>query len=159
MLVVLFAALAFPGYEERWFNQTLDHFRYVLPRATFQQRYLFNDTNWGRATTAGGGGGGGGGGGDGLANGCPGPILFYTGNEGPITGFWGATGFLSEVLAPAWGGLLVHAEERYYGASQPFASGVPGEPPSAAASFATPARAAFLTTEQVLADYVQVLTD
>ena len=36
---------------------------------------------------------------------------------------------------------------------------LPRRPEPAAASFATPARAAFLTTEQVLADYVQVLAD
>ena len=37
-----------------------------------------------------------------------------------ITAFWAATGFMSEVLAPKWGALLVHAEERYYGTSLPF---------------------------------------
>ena len=113
----------FPEYTEMWYNQTLDHFRYTLPRAKFQQRYLFNDNNWdGRGM---------------LRNGCPGPILFYTGNEGPIEGFWAATGFMSQKLAPKWGALLVHAEERYYGASLPFGN----------ASFSA-ANIPFLTTEQ-----------
>ena len=111
------AAAPFPSYEERWYNQTLDHFRYTLPRVKFQQRYLYSDQFWGKPTaptttstatapaaaddapssgsysvsppspspppspSAAP-----------LPNGCPGPILFYTGNEGPITAFWAATG-------------------------------------------------------------------
>ena len=29
---------------------------------------------------------------------CKGPILFYTGNEGPIEAFWGSNGFMIEVI-------------------------------------------------------------
>ena len=38
-----------------------------------------------------------------------GPIFFYTGNEGPITEFWEATGFIFEI-APQFGALVVFAE-------------------------------------------------
>ena len=38
-----------------------------------------------------------------------GPILFYTGNEGDITGFWDATGFVFE-LAPKFKALVIFAE-------------------------------------------------
>jgi hypothetical protein len=44
------------------------------------RRYLVDDSYYGKA--------------DALANGCPGPILFYTGNEGDIEGFWGGNGFM-----------------------------------------------------------------
>ena len=53
---------------------------------------------------------------------------------------------MTEELAPKWGALLVHAEERYYGKSLPFGN----------ESF-WPNNAAYLTTEQVLADYVQLI--
>ena len=104
------AAAPFPSYEERWYNQTLDHFRYTLPRVKFQQRYLYSDRFWGKPTaptttptaTAPAAAGTPSSGSfsvsppsppaASLPNGCPGPILFYTGNEGPITAFWAATG-------------------------------------------------------------------
>ena len=56
-------------------------------------------------------------------SGCKGPILFYTGNEGPIDAFWGSNGFMQQVLSPKLGALLVFAEERYYGESQPEGGG------------------------------------
>ena len=82
-----------------------------------------------------------------MINGCPGPILLYTGNEGSITGFWEAAGFMVEYLAPKWGALLVFPEERYYGDSLPFGSD----------SFKAE-NLAFLTTEQVLEDYVELIS-
>ena len=47
---------------------------------------------------------------------CLMPVLADTGNEGPITAFYGACGFMTEVLAPKLGGLLLFAEQRF---SQP----------------------------------------
>lgn len=91
------------------------------------QRYLFADAHWdGRGR---------------LSNGCRGPILFYTGNEGPIDAFWGSNGFMTQVLALRFGVLLVFAEERYYGESKPQARG----------------HFDYLSTEQVLADYAALL--
>ena len=125
------AALAKTAYQELYFNQTLDHFHPEDSR-TWPQRYLFSDEFWdGRGA---------------LPNGCPGPILLYTGNEGAITGFWEANGFMVEHLAPKWGALLVFPEERFYGASQPFGN-----------ASATRASRAYLTTEQVLEDVVALL--
>jgi hypothetical protein len=98
--LLVLAATAFPGYEERYYNQTLDHFRPEShgSHARWQQRYLYNDSHWtGRGE---------------LPNGCRGPILVYTGNEGPIDGFWPGNGFMIETLAPKWGALLVFPEER-----------------------------------------------
>lgn len=83
----------------------------------------------------------------GLSNGCPGPILLYTGNEGPIDAFWKASGFVVTVLAPALGGLLLFPEERFYGESQPFGK-------SAAR---TAEEMQYLTTAQVLEDYVELV--
>lgn len=51
-------------------------------------------------------------------------------------------------LAPKWGGLLVFPEERYYGESMPY-----GNESSAASA----ANLAFLTTAQVLEDYVEII--
>lgn len=116
-------------YDTRYFSQRLDHFKSDNVSAMqWPQRYLFNDQHWG---------------GPGF------PILFYTGNEGPIEAFYGACGFMTDVLAPKLRGLLVFAEERFYGESLPFGKGN--------ASF-TPAALAYLSTEQVLADYVTLLT-
>ena len=52
-----------------------------------------------------------------------------------------------EHLAPKWGGLLVFPEERYYGESLPFG----------AASFESK-NMKYLTTEQILEDYVELVT-
>lgn len=50
-------------------------------------------------------------------------------------------------LAPKWGALLLFPEERYYGKSQPFG-----------ADSLSPENAVYMSTEQVLADYAQLLT-
>lgn len=73
-----------------YFTQNLDHFDPTDAR-TWKHRYLVNADNWdGRGR---------------LPNGCKGPVLLYTGNEGPITTFWGANGFMIDVLAPKLGAL------------------------------------------------------
>ena len=128
MLVLLpLLALVAPPYRELYFDQRLDHFRFDSTAPTWKQRYLVDDSQWvpGR-----------------------GPILFYSGNEGPITAFWEASGFVTTTLAKKLGALVLFAEQRYYGTSLPFGD----------ASTTVPAHLAYLSTEQVLADYAHLLT-
>lgn len=75
-----------------------------------------------------------------------GPIFFYTGNEDPVEYFILNIGLLSE-WAPEFGALVVFAEHRYYGESLPF-----GEE-----SFKGPDYSGFLTSEQALADYADLI--
>ena len=135
-MILLIAFLACcVSYEERYFNQTLDHFRFSShpPVEKWAHRYLFDDSNWNGQGK--------------LPNGCKGPILLYTGNEGPITNFWAANGFMRTVLAPKWNALLVFPEERYFGKSLPF---------GAKNSF-LPENMVYLSIEQVLEDYVAII--
>lgn len=117
------------------FNSTLDHFD-PTSSATWAHRYLFRDDEWGKGSA----------GTNPLPNGCPGPILLYTGNEGPITAFWGSNGFMVDYLAPKWGAMLLFPEERYYGSSLPF-----GDKTFEAENLK------YLTTEQILEDYVELV--
>eukprot|EP00808_Paulinella_micropora_P005780 g79318.t1 len=124
---------SYPVYTESFFEQKIDHFTFPDVPPTFQQRYLYTTAFWNGKGK--------------LANGCKGPILFYTGNEGPITDFWTSNGFMLQTLAPAWNALVVFGEERYYGSSLPFGN----------FSF-RPETIKYLTTSQVLADYVALIT-
>jgi lysosomal Pro-X carboxypeptidase len=127
-----------PTYKEHYFNQTLDHFKFHgLPRAHFQQRYLTNAEHFGKKSSLWNP--------DGVSS-CKGPILFYTGNEGPIDAFWLASGFVTQHLAQKFGALVVFAEERYYGKSLPFGT-----------DSLKPENAVYLSTEQVLADYLIII--
>jgi len=78
---------------------------------------------------------------------CPGPILFYTGNESPVTDYWKASGLITQVLAPRLGGLLIFAEHRYFGESLPFGN---------VTSFQN-GKINYLSPEQALADYAHFL--
>jgi hypothetical protein len=59
-----------PAPSTVFIEQTLDHFNFYEARS-FSQRLLWNQKHWGTRAP--------------LANGCKGPIFFYTGNEGDIT--------------------------------------------------------------------------
>lgn len=105
----------------QWFTQQVNHFDLGDTR-TFQQQILLYDGYWDAA--------------------ADGPLLVYTGNEGPIGYFYNNTGFVFE-LAQQFGGLVVFIEHRYYGASTPF--GVEDS--------YTQENIAYLSVEQALADY------
>ncbi|PAA80754.1 hypothetical protein BOX15_Mlig022232g3 [Macrostomum lignano] len=122
---------AFVPYKTAVFNQKIDHFVYSAasgkgfknnPR--FPQRYLYTDKFFDKAK---------------------GPIFFYTGNEGPIEGFWNNTGFVHEI-APKFGALVVFAEHRYYGQSLPFGND----------SFKQE-NLQYLTIEQAMADFAVLI--
>lgn len=127
-----------PSYQTKYFLQTLDHFRFDEKAETkWSQRYLYSDDFWGKSKSVG----------FSLPGDCPGPILFYSGNEGPIDAFYDSNGFMEE-LASEWGGLLIFGEHRYYGESMPFGN-----------ESLSSENAVFLSTEQALADYANLLTE
>lgn len=75
-----------------------------------------------------------------------GPIFFYAGNEGDITLFAENTGFMWDI-APEFNAMVVFAEHRYYGVSLPYGN----------KSFTAPKYTGYLTSEQALADYVELI--
>ncbi|KAK9809908.1 hypothetical protein WJX72_001411 [[Myrmecia] bisecta] len=78
-------------------------------------------------------------------DGSKGPIFFYVGNEADVTLYLNATGLMWE-SAPDFGALLVWAEHRYYGKSKPFQKTLQEH-------------MQFLTSEQAMADYAELVTD
>ncbi|KAK2576844.1 hypothetical protein KPH14_005476 [Odynerus spinipes] len=76
------------------------------------------------------------------------PIFFYTGNEGDIEVFAANTGFMWEI-APEFGAIVIFAEHRYYGTSMPFGN----------KSLTDPAHSGYLTSQQAIADYVDLIED
>lgn len=77
---------------------------------------------------------------------CPCPILFYTGNESPVTDYWDNSGFIVDVLAEQLGASVFFVEHRYFGDSLPFGDkSFDGD------------NISFLSAEQALADYAHFL--
>ncbi|KAE8743691.1 hypothetical protein FOCC_FOCC010732, partial [Frankliniella occidentalis] len=113
------------GYVTKYLTVPVDQFSFTW-NDTFQLRYLVNDTWWDKQK--------------------PGPIFFYTGNEGDITLFAQNTGFMWDIAAE-FRALVVFAEHRYYGKSLPFG----------AKSFEEPKYLGYLTAQQALADFVAVI--
>ncbi|PAV75742.1 hypothetical protein WR25_11696 [Diploscapter pachys] len=75
-----------------------------------------------------------------------GPIFFYTGNEGDLDGFIAATGMIFD-LAPNFNAAIIFAEHRFYGKTQPFGNN----------SYANVGNMGYLTSEQALADFADLL--
>ncbi|KAJ9178021.1 hypothetical protein P3X46_009941 [Hevea brasiliensis] len=117
-----------PEYEIHHYRQTLDHFNYKPESyATFQQRYILNYKYWGGANTSS-------------------PIFVYTGEEGEVTD--DVETFII-ALAARFKGLLLYIEHRYYGESMPFGS--------ENQAFQNSSTLGYLSSEQALADYAQVI--
>jgi len=76
-----------------------------------------------------------------------GPIFFYTGNEGDIEMFCNNTGFMWET-AKEFDATVVFAEHRYYGESMPYGPN----------SYDNKSRLGYLTSQQALADYVDLIS-
>ncbi|XP_063981029.1 lysosomal Pro-X carboxypeptidase-like [Diachasmimorpha longicaudata] len=74
------------------------------------------------------------------------PIFLYTGNELYIEDAVGSAAFIYDI-APTFGALIVFAEHRYYGESLPFGN----------ESFSNPENWGYLTSQQALADYVDLI--
>ncbi|EGC29712.1 hypothetical protein DICPUDRAFT_158674 [Dictyostelium purpureum] len=120
-----------PPYKEYWYMQTLDHFNFQT-KGQFAQRYLISDTYWNKPSPS--------------SKVCSGPIIFYTGNEGDIVWFYENSQFITNVLAKEMGALLFFAEHRYYGETLPFGN-----------ESLTPENTGYLTSEQALADYAELI--
>jgi dipeptidyl-peptidase-2 len=115
-------------YTTAYFAQVRDHFNQAeWGDSTFQQRYLLN-SHYVEASSQ-----------------DP-PIFFYSGNEGPIDQFYGASGYILE-LAYIHKALVIFAEHRFYGESAPFGDD----------SFQWP-QIGLLTVSQATADYANLLT-
>ena len=121
--------------EVRWKRQRLDHFSFSTASddpntAFFSQRYFLCAAER-------------------LDVEAP-AVLFYTGNEADVELYVNATGLMWEMsAAKETRAVLVFAEHRYYGRSRPIAMDDPAAPRRD--------RLAFLTAEQALADYAELL--
>lgn len=116
-----------------WFDQTIDHFNWQAPfegsNGTYKQRVFSYDKYYAPCDSS-----------------KPAPIFFYTGNEGPVELYVNSAGLMWENAAE-FGALIVFAEHRYYGESMPLGPD----------SLANSTTLRFLSVEQALADYANLL--
>ncbi|OQR76200.1 lysosomal Pro-X carboxypeptidase-like [Tropilaelaps mercedesae] len=123
--VALLASTYAYNYKTMWFETKVDHFGYAN-NDTFKMRVLYNDDHFDVQR--------------------PGPIFFYTGNEGNIEMFANNTGLMWD-WAAEFKALLIFAEHRFYGKSMPYG----------AKSYSSVKYFGYLTVEQALADYADFL--
>jgi len=92
-----------PGqpFKTGWYKQELDHFNFNSDQ-TFFMRFIYDDQYWKADDES------------------VGPVFIYTGNEGPLEGYWDNTGFFTQTLAKELNALVVMIEHRYYGQTLPF---------------------------------------
>jgi len=143
LLIVVMAVVGVKGTElierceERWVEQPLDHFGWVAAAqppsgpgsapATFKQRYFVCSRETWEAER--------------------GPCFFYTGNEGDVELYLNKTGLMWE-SAGGFGAILVFAEHRFFGKSQP-AWGTAGEED----------KRRYLSSAQALEDYAVLIRE
>uniref|UniRef100_A0A914YK42 Uncharacterized protein n=1 Tax=Panagrolaimus superbus TaxID=310955 RepID=A0A914YK42_9BILA len=114
-------------YKTAWTDVIfpVDHFSYTNADR-FKLKYLYDDSTY-----------------------KPGaPIFFYAGNEGSIEGFANNTGIVWD-LAKTFNAMVVFAEHRFYGATQPYGNST--------ISYSTISKLGYLTSAQALADYAMFL--
>lgn len=121
-------------YEVLWYHQQVNHFDFCNA-SLFKQRYLVYDKHWHPE--------------DEDEQRKPGPIFFYTGNEGDIETLAHNTGFMWDI-AKDFHAMLVFAEHRYYGQSIPLED--------SSRQQGNPQFMGYLSSEQALADYAELLT-
>jgi lysosomal Pro-X carboxypeptidase len=114
------------GYTQATFTTYVDHFS--ANSTQFDIRYYYNDTFWSNDE----------------AN--PGPIFFYTGNEGDVSMFLENSLFIIE-LAQEMNAAVFFAEHRYFGLSFPFENN----------SFADHDMGKYLSAHQALADFAYLV--
>ncbi|GAX77115.1 hypothetical protein CEUSTIGMA_g4561.t1 [Chlamydomonas eustigma] len=109
---------------ESWYTQPIDHFQFGKNdrKNVFKQRYYTSSKYFAPG----------------------GPIFFYAGNEADVMLYVNATGLMWE-NAKEFEAMIVFAEHRYYGLSQPFGPESWKTNPS------------YLTVEQALADYAHLI--
>jgi len=107
--------------EEKWYDQWIDNYQ-LSSDAHYNQRYFICSQYFEKG----------------------GPIFFYAGNEADVELYVNATGLMWQ-NAQAFKALIVFAEHRYYGQSQPFGPD----------SWRVEPR--YLTTEQALLDFARLL--
>eukprot|EP01084_Bolivina_argentea_P193705 332302_1 len=110
------------------YDQRVDHFNAYNADKTFKQRWYYNDTYWSGSNNLG-------------------PIIYQIGGEGANGG--GVYGFV-ENLVPLINGLVVTAEHRYYGQSNPYNPQDKNYNPNSN-------YLGLLSLEQAMADYMELL--
>jgi lysosomal Pro-X carboxypeptidase len=137
--VIIFISGLFSGYvksedykyETKYIEVPVDHFSFAR-NDSFKLRYLVNDSYTPTERY--------------LQQSAP--IWFYTGNEGDIELFAQNTGFMWDLVKDI-PGTLVFCEHRFYGKSMPFGNQT--------ISYKSPEHLGYLTSEQALADFADLL--